>query len=200
MLWGQTGSVPVPAVSFWMAVLLGLALAAVGVRRMRGSRPRNVWMVGVIAMLVPVTAWAIPFTFTNGTVADANQVNANFAALAPTRTLTSDAKSFSLPPNPNQAFELDVPAGVVLTDVVLSLNAPSLVTTVFVSDMANSKTYFYEAVGSGTTTFAANNNGHTALSLQSGLTSSVGLRIGVTCNNVGGNSCSGALMWSGYTP
>jgi hypothetical protein len=198
MVWGQAAAVP--ALSFWLALLLGVALAVVGAKRMRGAPPRKVWIVGLLALLVPVSAWALPYTFTNGTVADATQVNANFAALAAPRTLTSDARSFALPPNPNLAFELDVPAGVVVTDVVLSLNAPSLATTVFVQDTASSKTYLFESVGTGTTTFAANNNGHTAFSLQSGITSTAGLRIGVTCNNIGNNSCNGALMWSGYQP
>jgi hypothetical protein len=34
-----------------------------------------------LALLLPISARALPFTFTNGTVADANQVNANFAAV-----------------------------------------------------------------------------------------------------------------------
>jgi hypothetical protein len=33
------------------------------------------------ALLIPISVGAVPFTFTNGTVANANQVNANFAAL-----------------------------------------------------------------------------------------------------------------------
>jgi hypothetical protein len=79
MIWG--GVATVPAVGFWGAVALGALLGSLGVRRLRG-RPR---MVGagalLLALLLPISARAVPFTFTNGTIADATQVNANFAAL-----------------------------------------------------------------------------------------------------------------------
>jgi hypothetical protein len=35
----------------------------------------------LLVLLVPITAFAVPFTFTNGTVADATQVNQNFTSL-----------------------------------------------------------------------------------------------------------------------
>jgi hypothetical protein len=45
-------------------------------------RPRTAALVVVgLALLVPIAARAVPFTFTNGTIADASQVNANFAAV-----------------------------------------------------------------------------------------------------------------------
>jgi hypothetical protein len=81
MIWGQL--VAVPALGFWGAMLLGALLGGLGVRRLRGARPRVVGALALaLALLVPISARALPFTFTNGTVADANQVNANFAALA----------------------------------------------------------------------------------------------------------------------
>ena len=112
--------------------------------------------------------------------------------------LVSDGQSFDLPPNPNIAFEMDLPTNVVLTDVELSLNEPALAATVFVADMANSKTYYFEAVGSPGSTWAGSTAGHGGIHLQSGLSSSIGLRVGIYCNNIGGNHCAGALMWSGY--
>jgi hypothetical protein len=87
--WGQFfwagGALSVPAVGFWGAMLLGAALAVVGLRLVRNGRRRTLGVIAVaIAILAPITARAVTLiTFTNGTVADANQVNANFAALNP---------------------------------------------------------------------------------------------------------------------
>jgi hypothetical protein len=44
-----------------------------------------------VALLLPISARALPFNFTNGTVADANQVNANFAAVVAGQGLTPSA-------------------------------------------------------------------------------------------------------------
>lgn len=127
---------------------------------------------------------------------DVNVVNT--PAVTVERNLVYDGQSFDLLPNPNIAFELAVPPGVVLTDVALTLNAPSLSTTFFVSDFT--KMLVLHGVGSAGSTFAANTDGRAALHFQSGLHSQSGFRIGVTCNNIGGNACAGAIMWSGYQP
>jgi hypothetical protein len=81
MIWGAPTAVP--AVEFWGVVLLAALLGSLGVRRLRSARPRLMGMTALaVALLVPITARAVPFTFTNGTVADATQVNANFAAVS----------------------------------------------------------------------------------------------------------------------
>jgi len=116
------------------------------------------------------------------------------------RTLVHDGKAFSLLPDPNIAFEFTIPANVVLTDVVLSLNAPSVAITIFVAEGDNSKTYVFQSVGSASSTFAGSTEGRATINFQSGLQSANGLRVGLTCNNIGGNTCAGALMWSGYQP
>ena len=116
-----------------------------------------------------------------------------------TAHLVHDGQSFDLPPNPNIAFEFDLPVNVVLTDVELSLNAPAVAATVFVSDMSD-KTFIFQSTGSPGSSFAVNADGHVSIHLQSGLWSPIGLRVGLYCNNIGGNSCAGALMWSGYQP
>jgi hypothetical protein len=67
------------------AFVLGILLAVLGVRLLRSGRARR--LVGALTVLaacllpVSVALAALPFTFTNGTVADANQVNANFQNL-----------------------------------------------------------------------------------------------------------------------
>jgi hypothetical protein len=77
-------SASVPALGLWGAIFFGVVLGVVGVRLLRGARPRALGaLVLGLAILIPLTARALPFTFTNGTIADANQVNANFAALVP---------------------------------------------------------------------------------------------------------------------
>ena len=94
MVWGQAQAAAVPAVGFWGMILLAAALGAWGVRRLRGPRPRVVGTVAlVLALLVPISARALPFTFTNGTVADATQVNANFAAVVAGQGLAPTASS-----------------------------------------------------------------------------------------------------------
>lgn len=113
--------------------------------------------------------------------------------------LVHAGQAFSLPPNPNVAFELDVPANVVLTDVELTLHSQTLAATVFVSERDNSQTYAYQSVGTPGAVFGSS-EGHYGLHLHSGISSSIGLRVGLICNNIGGNSCAGALMWSGYQP
>jgi hypothetical protein len=85
MIWGQ--GVPVPALGFWKAVILALVLGQIALRYLR-HRPRALGAAVVsLAVLLPVAARAVPLlTFTNGTTADADQVNANFAALQTTTT------------------------------------------------------------------------------------------------------------------
>jgi hypothetical protein len=92
MIWGQ--ATPVPALGFWGLMVLLAALGGLGLRRLRGGRPRLLGGLAlVLALLVPISARALPFTFTNGTVADANQVNANFAALASAQAIGPSASS-----------------------------------------------------------------------------------------------------------
>jgi hypothetical protein len=85
MFWG--GAHAVPAVTFWGAVVLCACLMLAGLRLLRGRRRATGAVVLALALAVPLSAKALslPFTFANNTVADANQVNANFAALAATR-------------------------------------------------------------------------------------------------------------------
>jgi hypothetical protein len=92
MLWGQLAAVP--ALSFWGVILLAAVLGVLGGRRLRSGRPRTLGMIALgLALLVPISARALPFTFTNGTVADATQVNANFAALVAGQGLAPTATS-----------------------------------------------------------------------------------------------------------
>jgi hypothetical protein len=94
MVWGQSQAAAVPAVSFWGMIVLAAALGAWGVSRLRGPRPRVVGTIALALILfLPITARALPFTFTNGTVADATQVNANFAAIVAGQGLAPTASS-----------------------------------------------------------------------------------------------------------
>jgi hypothetical protein len=122
------------------ALTLALMLAALVVPTATISAPatQNVNVVNTTANPVPTVAQGT--TAVSGSVNVSNTPNVNVAN-TPTvniaRTLVHDGKSFSLPPNPNVAFEFAIPANVVLTDVVLSLNAPSLATEIFVAETDN---------------------------------------------------------------
>lgn len=111
----------------------------------------------------------------------------------PARTVVSDGKFFSVTalvdPNP----VLNVPSGVVLTDAKVSFSVPENVpnsASLFISDGA--RTYVYQIVND--TTFEA------TVHLESGITSNGGLYVELSCYNIVGNHCQGALMWSGYRP
>jgi hypothetical protein len=90
MIWGRQTTAAVPALPGGMLLLLAGLLLFVGYRMGRRRRaPR--WMavaVGLGLALVPLavvhatSTFGVPFTFTNGTVADATQVNSNFTAVA----------------------------------------------------------------------------------------------------------------------
>jgi hypothetical protein len=94
MVWGQGQAAAVPAAGFWGSMLLAVALGAWGVRRLSAPRPRLIGTIALgLALLMPISARALPFTFTNGTVADATQVNANFAAVVANQGLAPTASS-----------------------------------------------------------------------------------------------------------
>lgn len=207
-------------VSLSLALVVLATVAAVITTGTLGASPRVAPIVAAPAPSVPVTVVNTPLPVTGTVTANltgTSTLNANITnpsitvsnvATSPlygedvTKTpahLVSDGRSFSLPPDPNIAFEFDLPTNVVLTDVNLSLNAPSLAATVFVSDQSD-KTFIFQSVGTPGSTSAASAEGHVSIHLQSGLSSSIGLRVGLYCPNIGGNSCAGALMWSGYQP
>jgi hypothetical protein len=118
MIWGQAAAVP--ALSFWAVILLAAVLGAWGVRRLRSPRPRMAGMIALAAaLLLPISARALPFTFTNGTVADANQVNANFAAVVAGQGLAPSATANLIDITSTGACpEVVPPSGVTLGNVV----------------------------------------------------------------------------------
>jgi len=81
MIWG--GGSAVPVMGFWSVMLLGAVVGILGIRLLRDARPRTLGVAALaLAVVIPLSARAVNLiTFTNGTVADANLVNANFAAL-----------------------------------------------------------------------------------------------------------------------
>ena len=62
-----------------------LVLRTPSARRLMGKT------AALLLLLLPISAFAVPFTFTNGTVADATQVNQNFSSLE-TRIAALEAK------------------------------------------------------------------------------------------------------------
>jgi hypothetical protein len=88
MIWGAT-AVAVPAVSGAALLLLSVLLLVVGYRMGKRQRaPRWLpWLTGIGAALLPVaivraTTFTVPVIFSNGTVADATQVNTDLSTIA----------------------------------------------------------------------------------------------------------------------
>ncbi len=80
MVWGAA-AVPVLgpwSVAFLAGLVVGVAAVATRARRVKGA------LILSLLLALPLAALAVtlPFTFQNGTVADADEVNANFEALA----------------------------------------------------------------------------------------------------------------------
>jgi hypothetical protein len=116
MIWG--GLTAVPAIGFWGAVMLAALLGVMGVRRLRGrSRVIGAGTL-LLVLLLPISARAVPFTFTNGTVADATQVNANFAAVAAQAGIGPTASSTLVDLVENSPCVAGAGTGVQLDNVV----------------------------------------------------------------------------------
>jgi hypothetical protein len=82
MLWGGAPQ-PVPLLGLLGLVLVAMLLMVLGgiLLRSPAAGRRMGKATVLLVLLVPLSAFAVPFTFSNGTVADANQVNQNFASL-----------------------------------------------------------------------------------------------------------------------
>jgi hypothetical protein len=82
MIWGRA-SQAVPLLGPLGLLLLAMLLMLSGAILLRdpAARRRMGKAMALLVLLVPLSAFAVPFTFTNGTVADATQVNQNFTSL-----------------------------------------------------------------------------------------------------------------------
>jgi hypothetical protein len=85
--WGELiwGGVAIPTLPDGMLPLLALCYLLAGAWFLRpGRRGWRSHLVAALVLVLPlsVAAVTLPHTFVNGTVADADEVNANFAALA----------------------------------------------------------------------------------------------------------------------
>jgi len=80
MIWG--GMQPVPLMGpFGLLTLAVCLLLGVWLIRRRVPSRRIVYLVAAAPLVIPLVAWAtvsLPHTFANGTIADADEVNANF--------------------------------------------------------------------------------------------------------------------------
>jgi hypothetical protein len=104
MFWGGPQSVVPTLPSAALLALAGLlAIAASALLRSRArARTASRWLAGALALAVigvPGTAWAatisVPYSFSNGTIADATRVNANFGTLV-TESNAQDGRIGSL--------------------------------------------------------------------------------------------------------
>jgi hypothetical protein len=95
---------------------------------------------------------------------------------------------------PGDDVTLTVPAGVVMTDALVTFSVPGAypnAASLFISDDSGN-VLVYELVNN--TTF------HAGADLQSGIPSAGGLNVTLSCYNISGNHCQGAIMWSGIVP
>lgn len=103
LIWGNASMMQVPFAG-WAVLILGFLLGVFAVKA-KGARA-NALVFALAIVVVPaiaVTAQStLPYTFTNGTVADADEVNANFQALAVASARTAltvvDSQGVGKPP------------------------------------------------------------------------------------------------------
>jgi hypothetical protein len=141
MIWGPRGAPTVPFAGPFGLAGVALALLAIGYYVISGRRSGRSLsaLCAVLLALAPITAWAVPFVFSNGTIANAGDVNANFADLEG-RILRLTASSVSSVTNvaPNQATTLLLGAHLLcaLTEVsVIPSSTGSLTDTCRVSPL-----------------------------------------------------------------
>ena len=148
-------------------------------------------IVLVISMAGPRAVHAVVSTLVSVVNTSANPVPIHVES-----TLDHDGQYFDVtmtgtatpPPDPT----LTVPAGVVLTDAHVTFSIPENdpnSASLYITD-GGGKTLVYQIVNS--TTFAA------GIDLGSGIPGP--LSVVLSCYNIAGNHCQGAMMWSGYTP
>ncbi len=90
------------------------------------------------------------------------------------------------------SITLTVPSGVVLTDAHATFSLPENVPNAASLIVRHGSQYFvYQIVNNST--FNA------GIDLESGIVSDGDLAVELSCYNIAGNHCRGALMWSGYT-
>jgi hypothetical protein len=100
----------------------------------------------IVALLVPLTAIAsVPFVFTNGQIADASQVNADFAALTPIQGVSHER--ISLPAGQQFVF----PSSPAFT-APRALTCLVTVEAQLIGSTGSSPFLFYPAMKVGTTT------------------------------------------------
>lgn len=84
MLWGS-GAPAVPTLDGWGLLLLSAVLVVTALLMLVKRRAPRTTLVLFVALVVPLAGYAttisMPYVFSNGTVADATQVNANFDEL-----------------------------------------------------------------------------------------------------------------------
>lgn len=152
-----------------------------------------------VSIASPLPVPIIGSTTVSGTVGVNNFPNSLTGATVPVtlaRIPVHDGQFFDItqPNSPpfQPALDLHVPTGVVLTDAHVTFSVPENVpnaASLLIS--GGGKILIYQIVNS--TTFSA------GIDLESGLVSTGDLTVELSCYNISGNHCQGAIMWSGYT-
>jgi len=145
MLWGQSVPVPVPGLEWFGLLVLALGLLATTAWTLRKRRPGLGLPVLLVLLAIPLVVAAgtlnVPNTFTNGTVADPDEVNANFGSVK---------------------AEVDDNFNRTTTNAVAAANAQSTADAAAAGHTVNTDTQLTEAQVDG---FVANNGfstgGHT---------------------------------------
>ena len=81
MVWGNLFATSVP-ISSWALIILGAALGILAFKVNNSNTARALSVITIVLLpIVAVVATNLPYQFSNGTVADADEVNANFQTL-----------------------------------------------------------------------------------------------------------------------
>ena len=149
------------------------------------------------ACLGTVVILLVSFGIASGAPPTANvnvaNTSANPVPVTVQRALAYDGTFFNVTKPAGTDPVLVVPAGVVMTSAHVTFSIPGSVPNAAALYIhVGSKALVYQLVND--TTFSA------GIDLGSGIPSNGDVAVELSCYNIDGNHCQGAIMWNGYRP
>jgi hypothetical protein len=194
MIWG--GSLPLPLLSPLGFLVLAVLVIVSGVVVQRRHSPQwTMWTLGAAIVVIPLAAYAgtiaTPNTFTNGTVADAGEVNANFSAVE-TAVNDNDARITTAQGTADTAVTNAATAQGTANAAIASAGAAQGTATTALADAATAQSTANAAQGTANTTFSWGNHasaGYVVLGQPDSITSTMIAAGQVSSSDLQGGAC-----------